>query len=78
MCRDKEILGHDASDRASISIVGLDRPSERLLRAASGLDRRGRIGDLVALLLDLLTEGLDLIRDSLQKYIDEGAIIILE
>ena len=63
----EEILGHDPSNRAPIFVVGLDRPSKRPLRAASGLDRRSRIGDLVALPLNLFEEGFDLIGISIER-----------
>ena len=66
--RDKELSGHDPRNRALISIVVLDRFGEYFLRAASGLTRRSRVGDLVTFLLDLFTKGVDLIRISLERF----------
>ena len=67
MRRNEEILGLDASDRTSKSVVGLYRISKCFLRAASGFDRRGRVGNLETLALDLIAEGFDLVRVSFQR-----------
>ena len=55
-------------------MVDLGRPSEGLLRAASGFDRRSRIGERVALLLDLSAERFDLIGVNLKCLGSRGPL----